>query len=994
MKKIFSFVAAALFCATINAQQLNESFEGDDFPPEGWEVVNGSPTSCWKKGVAVGQNCAQVPACYGVENYLITPQLKPAAGEKLTFSARIKENTASGELRIEVSLAGTEKESFDVVETFYTSSKKGDEAHRLWLEWHEFTVDLSAYKNQRIYVAFHQAGEIGNGGLSIDDVKGVTLAGNADCNAPTNLKASNITDKGATLTWDGDAAQYQYVLVADGESLNWNNAVLTSDKNVTFTTLDEDQSYVFYVRSYCSADVQSLEPKVAFKTTCALQAIPWLETFTRDKTGSGFVVAEPECWTIASENPLISVVADKTYDEEGGAQVQYGQAHLQAMGGGANSVQVFAMPAFDAQLNTLEVAFDYKTNLSSPNCGTLEVGYMTNPSKASTFVSLQTLQPVLDYTHAVVTLEDLPATAKFIAFRFAGGTSEYGSLAMDNFIVAEIGKSKDVDPSKEDVPDEAIWSQTYCQASFTWYSYNNEAFAIGLFDAEAQALVAGIVVTTSECDRFAYEDIQTGEFDGFKEDDDYENHYYCSTKWIVNASDADGGLAKGDSWSKCVINIGTATSPVLALKAGKYQVQIYPYSTATGQGSLLASIPFELVSKEVSNLRVEVSGDKKTAELSWDEPELTNGERLYVSVRAGESVAYDNFESKEVATSPLIVNVEEGKSYTATVQVVDKKNNPIGREIECLFTVGVNKYEPTNLKAEVFGGDNVTFSWEVAQAADIYEVMLYLEGAYYASLNVTTNTKTTTMPKDGKWSWTVQAFTKGTNGKYFPVSNVVAGPDYTTKAADVPEDAIVMDVWGMEAAYLDEYTDQFPEGKYGWYITFATGEEGGTGFPMPTFLIYTDKELAISGVYNVARQGIDAESCYINLNGRQSDAIMATDAELRLQFDGFDEEYLEQGYGYGYYTGSFRLVGADGKTYVGKFMEMFCNSFNFSTYGSTVRDHVAMWDEEPNAPHAIEEVLEQMGIDLTQPMFNISGQRVDATYKGIVIQKGKKFLLQ
>ena len=75
-------------------------------------------------------------------------------------------------------------------------------------------------------------------------------------------------------------------------------------------------------------------------------------------------------------------------------------------------------------------------------------------------------------------------------------------------------------------------------------------------------------------------------------------------------------------------------------------------------------------------------------------------------------------------------------------------------------------------------------------------------------------------------------------------------------------------------------------------------------------------------------------------------------------------------------------------------MEMFCNSFNFSTYSSSTRDHVAMWDEEPNAPHGIEEVLEQMGIDLTQPMFNISGQRVDATYKGIVIQKGKKFLLQ
>ena len=437
MKKIFSFVAAVLFCATINAQQLNESFEGEDFPPEGWEVINSSPTYGWKKGVADGQNCALVPQCYGYENYLITPQLKPAAGEKLTFSTRIKENSSTGELRVEISLAGTEKESFEVVETYYASTEKGDEAHRLWKKWHEFTVDLSAYKNQRIYVAFHQAGEIGNGGLGLDDVKGVTLAGNSDCNAPANLKVSDITDKGATLTWEGEAAQYQYVLVESGETLNWNAAVLTSEKSVTFSTLDEDQSYVFYVRSYCSAEVQSLEPKVAFKTTCALQSVPWLETFTRDKTGSGFEVAEPECWTIASENPLVSVVADKTYDEEGGAQVQYGQAHLQAMGGGANSVQVFAMPAFDTLLNTLEVAFDYKTSLDAPYSGVLEVGYMTNPSKASNFVPLKTLQPTLNYTLAVVTLEDLPPTAKFIAFRFAGGTSNLVSLSMDNFIVVK-----------------------------------------------------------------------------------------------------------------------------------------------------------------------------------------------------------------------------------------------------------------------------------------------------------------------------------------------------------------------------------------------------------------------------------------------------------------------------------------------------------------------------------------------------------------------------
>ena len=72
---------------------------------------------------------------------------------------------------------------------------------------------------------------------------------------------------------------------------------------------------------------------------------------------------------------------------------------------------------------------------------------------------------------------------------------------------------------------------------------------------------------------------------------------------------------------------------------------------------------------------------------------------------------------------------------------------------------------------------------------------------------------------------------------------------------------------------------------------------------------------------------------------------MATDAELRLQFDGFDEDYFAQGYAYGYYTGSFRIVTTEGKTYIGKIMEQFCNSFNYSTYGS-IRDHHGVWEEE------------------------------------------------
>ena len=972
MKKIFLFFAAALCCASMSAQTLNEGFEGESFPPEGWSVIDGYAGYGWKKGVKLQHNCAYIQEVASTENWLITPQLRPDAGESLHFSACIGDYASTGELRIEVSMSGTDAGSFEVLDTYYTSKSKGDAAHQLWKsEWVEYTIDLSAYTGQAIYIGFHQAG--GTDRIYVDDVYGVSLRGTSNCENPSNIVLSNLSAHAATFSWQGTATEYQYVIVEKGEEADWEEATNISAKTVTLSGLYEETEYEFYVRSYCSADEQSLAPKTSFKTPCEPFDIPWLETFTRDASGSGFTIVEPDCWTVATTG-TISVVKDVTYDDENNASTVQGQAHLQVIGGGPTSQQVFAMPAFNAVLNTLEVAFDYKTSLTTDGCGQLEVGYMTNPNKASTFVSLQTLPRTLTYQHVVVELSDLPANATYIAFRFAGGTSDLASASMDNFVVALIGESGNVDPSQEDIPDAGIYALTYCDASFTWYSYNSSAFAIGLADATG-TLIAGIVATTEECDRFAYQDQQAGIFDGFSESDDYENHFYCSTKWILNVE--EDGMQRGDAWANSVINVGTAVAPILALRPGTYQVQVLTLvqgESGYSMGETLATIPFTLIEKKVENLQAVVAGDKTTATLTWDAPEFAQGQRLYVRVWSGETVAYDNLDTKARPASPLTVDVMEGKSYTAIVQVVDKNNNPMGPEVTTSFTVGTNNYEPTDAHAEVFGGDNVTFSWNAVTEADRYVITLFCNGEFYSTLTVSCTTKTTTMPKDGTWSWTVQAFNQGTNGNYFEASNLVEGNTFVSKAADIPEDAVVMNVWGMEAGYLDQYTSQFPEGKYGWMVMFATGEEGGTGMPMPTFLIWTDKEGAISGIYNVARGNIDLESCYLNTNGTQAGCVMATDAEVRLQFVAYDDDKAAQGgYRYGYYTGQFRILAEDGKTYVGKFMELFCNSYNYSTAGS-IRDHKGMWDEDPDYIVPFQDIERVQDSELSIQKVLINGQ--------------------
>lgn len=961
MKKLLYVLVAALCFTSIQAQKLNESFEGETFPPEGWIAAGGSQYSQWIQTTKENRKCAYVVGSYGwPESYLITPELQPAAGETLQFDARIKDNTSKGQLRIEVSTTGTETSSFQVVETYYTSSQATSNKIPK-TDWKTFSVDLSAYVGQRIYVAFHQANECD--GIYLDDVKGVSIAGNATCDKPTNITVSNLTNESATISWQGDAAQFQYTYVLGGEAPDWNEAIKTDKKSVTLTGLYESTAYDFYVRSYCSESEQSLAPKTAFKTPCELQSIPWIETFSRDVTGN----VQPDCWTVASEIPQVWVVADKTYTEEG-AQVIYGQAHLGVSGGGPNTAQVFALPVFDAPLNTLEIAFNYHTNVVSANYGVPEIGYMTNASDPATFVSLETLPQAIEDVRKTVVLSAVPANVQFIAFRFAGGTSELGALSMDNFVVAEIGKSGEIDPTDEDLPDADIYRLSYCEASFTWYGYNTEAFAIGLFDVEEQALVAGIVATTGECDRFAYTDKQLGLFDGFSEDDDYENHFYCSTRWILNTDVEGGGLAKGAAWDQCVTNVATATAPVLGLKPGKYQVQIYPYSTASGQGELISKIPFELVDRTVTNLEVSVAEDHKTATFTWETPALSTGERLYVSVRAGEIIAFDNFDdTKDKAVSPLTVEVIEGKSYTAIFQLIDKNNTPLGSEVTREFTVGTNPYTPTNVHAEVFSGDNVTFSWEAATTADAYEIVLLADGEYYTSLTVHGTEKTTTMPKDATWSWTVQAFTKGENGNYFEASLPVAGNDFVSKGADVPEDAIVLDVAEMDAFYIEPTNHYYQEGLNSWIVQFATGEEG---YPLTWFLVYTAKEFALSGVYNPARQNLDLESTMIIPQaGKPQAAWLATDAELRLTFDGFDEELMEQGYRYAYYTGSFRLVN-DGKTYIAKFMEVKCNSFGYTNYETgNPLTHVGMWDEDPDGPEPPHQGWEDITTDQS-PMAN------------------------
>ena len=201
------------------------------------------------------------------------------------------------------------------------------------------------------------------------------------------------------------------------------------------------------------------------------------------------------------------------------------------------------------------------------------------------------------------------------------------------------------------------------------------------------------------------------------------------------------------------------------------------------------------------------------------------------------------------------------------------------------------------------------------------------------------------MPKDGTWSWTVQAFYEGTNGNYFEASNAIAGNDFVSKSAEIPEDAVELDVIGLNAYYIEPNTEWYQEGKNGWILQFGLDN---AGYQFAWFLVYTNSAAALSGNYNLTRQNLDSESDLIYLS---DGTIEGTESEVRLQFDGYDEVEVSSGYSLtqAFYTGSFRLVDENGKTYVGKFMELMCSSGDFTNYASgNPSNHITLYDEDPS----------------------------------------------
>ena len=305
--------------------------------------------------------------------------------------------------------------------------------------YEHFDVSFTGHSYGRI--ALRYSGNSGTGSVYLDDL---TVQALPDCTRPSSVTVSDLTPTSATINIEdaNSVGYYSLVLGADSTTVSGNS--------LTIDTLSPNTAYTVVVRTLCSDGSATEARTLSFRTPCNAAAIPDTIDFESD-----VVEAAPSCWLPLNGNVLVRSNASNAHA---------GSNYLDFRGSLRNMI---VLPLYEEEINTLQVRFWTRPeSFTSANCGTFEVGYLTDLGDTSTF------SPVVSYTYneftayeeKEVSMASAPAGAH-IAFLHKANSSSY-YWYVDDVIVESISGC----PSPASVAVSAIGSD---EATFTVNDPNN-----------------------------------------------------------------------------------------------------------------------------------------------------------------------------------------------------------------------------------------------------------------------------------------------------------------------------------------------------------------------------------------------------------------------------------------------------------------------------------------------------------------------------------------
>jgi Secretion system C-terminal sorting domain/Fibronectin type III domain len=277
------------------------------------------------------------------------------------------------------------------------------------IAWYTYSFNIPGTLSGAGFISFKGTGAYGNN-IYVDEVN-VELQ--PTCVNPTALVSSSITSTTATVSWTAPSVAptngYEYYQSTTNTAPiattvpTGTTAAGIVTKNLTGLT--PATTYYFWVRSKCTATTSSLWSPVSFLTNCST-----VTTFSENFDSSLNI---PACW--AKVGTLGSASVQATTGTPSAPN------NLYIYSGAATTRAVISMPPVsNAGSGTNRLTFKTRANFTVG--GNIEVGYLTNPTDDTSFVSLQTFTTtsVTVYDNFVALLGTAPGVNQVLAFRHSG----------------------------------------------------------------------------------------------------------------------------------------------------------------------------------------------------------------------------------------------------------------------------------------------------------------------------------------------------------------------------------------------------------------------------------------------------------------------------------------------------------------------------------------------------------------------------------------------
>lgn len=348
--------------------------------------------------------------------------------------------------------------------------------------WTEFTAYFNILSDDPDYADALAARNIalstGQGTVYFDDIIVEPIP---SCPKPTEVRITNITDQSFTIGFTNNSQAQQWIVRTNGQDhlISQNPAVISGLAGAT--------DYSVQVAALCSQqDTSRFTDAGRIRTECAPYSLPYVCGFEQEEGFSATTsyeegIIENGCWSQLNAQAS-GVYPYFNVSSQNGNQYS-GHNGLYCYDNNPNPQHplILVLPQFVEPTNNVRVSLYYQNASTTASYHTFTVGYLTDPSVDSTFVTITELPLSSDWTRGEVltsTAPNMPANAR-LAIRYANGNSGYAGM-IDDISVYEIRTCSD--PEQPEISDLTSTSATVtfadtCAAHTAWeYIYGPKGF--------------------------------------------------------------------------------------------------------------------------------------------------------------------------------------------------------------------------------------------------------------------------------------------------------------------------------------------------------------------------------------------------------------------------------------------------------------------------------------------------------------------------------------